>query len=232
MEIQDLQKIEKIIGIKFTNPDLLRKAFVHRSYLNESEYTVESNERLEFLGDSILQFLSSAYLYEHYTQMAEGELTNLRSRIVNTESLAEESARLGFGDFLLISKGEKSNVSESRHLLANTFESVLGAIYLEKGILTCQKYLNKQLFHKVEKILESGQLKDFKSLFQEYAQEEFEITPTYKVMTEDGPDHQKSFVVGAYLRERLIATGSGTSKRNAQQEAAKAALQSLQKNVA
>lgn len=224
MTPESLQKIEELLQVKFGNPEHIKKAFVHRSYLNESDDAGESNERMEFLGDSILQFLSSEFLYKTQLEMPEGELTNLRSRIVNTESLAQESARLGFGEHLLISRGEKKSASESKHLLANTFEAVLGAIYLEKGIDFCREYLHKQLFYKVTEILESGPLKDFKSLFQEYAQEEFEITPTYRVISEDGPDHQKHFEVGAYLKDRLIAKGTGSSKRVAQQEAAKTAL--------
>ncbi len=225
MTPDQIQKIEQILGLTFKRKKILIRAFIHRSYLNESqEFSEISNERLEFLGDSVLQFLSSEYLYKKFPDFTEGELTNLRSKIVNTISLAEESARLGFGEFLLISKGEKSSATESKHILANTFESVLGAIYMDKGIKACKDFLEKELFPKVQLIMEHGVLKDYKSLFQEFSQEKYEITPHYKVLTESGPDHNKIFEVAVLLGERNIASGKGSSKRSAQQEAAKEAL--------
>lgn len=225
MDQAQINKVEEIIKIKFTNLEILRKAFIHRSYLNETDNVGESNERLEFLGDSILQFLSSEMLYNTYPEFSEGELTNLRSKLVNTNSLAEESARLGYSEFLLISRGEKQTASESKHILANTFESVLGAIYLEHGVEVCREFLKRELFYKTNEILKSGLLKDFKSMFQEFAQEKFSITPTYKVVSEEGPDHQKNFNVAVVVDKKKIAEGTGSSKRNAQQEAAKKALE-------
>ena len=225
MNDEHLKKIEEILRLTFNNRDNIRKAFIHRSYLNENDEDSESNERIEFLGDSILQFLSSEMLYLKYPTFTEGELTNLRSKIVNTTSLAEESTRLGYSEFLLISRGEKQTASESKHILANTFESVLGSIYIEHGIDVCREFLNRELFYKAEIILNTGILKDYKSLFQEYAQEKFLITPTYSVIKEEGPDHHKNFQIGVYLESKQIAKGTGSSKRNAQQEAAKAALE-------
>lgn len=225
MTNEQIEEIEKILEITFKDKSLLLRAFIHRSYLNESQDLSQiSNERLEFLGDSVLQFLSSEFLYKAFPDFTEGELTNLRAKIVNTQSLAEESSKLGFGEYLLISKGEKGSATESKHILANTFEAVLGALFLDRGIKACKEFLSRQLFPKANEIMELGILKDYKSLYQEYAQEKFEVTPSYKVLKETGPDHQKVFEVAVYIGNEQIATGNGTSKRSAQQEAAKNAL--------
>ena len=225
MTTEQIKEIEKIIKIDFKDKDLLLRAFVHRSYLNESQDLSQiSNERLEFLGDSILQFLSSEFLYKEFPDFTEGELTNLRAKIVNTQSLAEESAKLGFGEYLLISKGERASATESKHILANTFESVLGALYLDRGMKVCKEFLLRELFPKADMIMQHGILKDYKSLFQEFAQEKFEVTPNYRVLTEIGPDHQKVFEVAVLINDTQVAMGKGTSKRSAQQEAAKNAL--------
>lgn len=225
MQQTDLTTIQNLLDINFKNTNLLVKAFTHRSYLNETDdQTTESNERLEFLGDSILQFLSSKKLFELLPNYDEGLLTNLRSKIVNTNSLAQESTRLGLGQFLLISKGEKSTATSSKHILANTFEALLGAIFLEKGLDTCQKFLDTNLFYKIQTIIDTGLLKDYKSMYQELAQEKYSITPNYKVLSEIGPDHQKTFEIAVYLDKDQIAKGQGSSKRIAQQEAAYNAL--------
>jgi len=222
---EDLLKIQKIIDVQFKQSDLLLTAFTHRSFLNETDKEDEiSNERMEFLGDSVLQFLSSEFLYDKYKEFDEGELTNLRSKIVNTESLAQESTRLELGQFLRISRGEKNIANESKYILAPTFESILGAIYIEAGIEKCREFLAKNLFYKVEDILSTGLLKDYKSMYQELAQEKYSITPIYKVISEEGPDHQKIFEVGLFLDKKEISKGKGNSKRAAQQEAAKQAL--------
>lgn len=220
------KELQKTIKIKFNNEDILNQAFIHRSYLNESdEENSNSNERLEFLGDAVLQFLTSEYIYNKYNEFPEGEMTNLRSRLVNTESLAEESARLNLSEYLQISKGERETASASSYILADTFESLLGAIYLDKGIDACRTFLDENLFYKTEGIIEEGDLKDPKSLYQELAQEKHNITPTYKVISDSGPDHQKTFKVGVYLGSKLIAEGEGPSKRKAQQNAAQNALE-------
>jgi len=226
------KELEKQIGIKINDISHFELAFIHRSYLNESDDDIkESNERLEFLGDAVLQFISSAYLYNKYRDYPEGQLTNLRSKIVNTESLAEETVRLGLQKHLLVSKGEKNTVEESKHMQADTFEAVLGAIYLDSGIKVCIKYLHKNLFYKIEKIVNSGSLKDHKSLYQEYSQEHFNTTPTYKVLSEEGPDHDKKFVMGLYINDELISKGTGGSKRSAQQDAAQKALELVSQNT-
>ncbi len=223
----NLNKLEKKISVKFNDENLLKKALTHRSFLNEtSDETVkESNERLEFLGDAVLQFLSSEFLFAAYPNFEEGVLTNIRSKIVNTESLASEAKKLELPSYILISKGEKQTAYESDHILANTFEALLGAIYLDqKDIDLCRNFLTTHLFYKIESLVNEGQLKDPKSLYQEISQEKYSITPTYKVVQEVGPDHNKSFTVAVFLNDRKIAHGSGASKRKAEQEAAANAL--------
>lgn len=224
--MEDLFKLEKIIGVKFSDPTLLETAFTHRSYLNEHPgYKNPSNERLEFLGDSVLQFLTSEYLYKAYKNSPEGDLTNFRAAVVNTGSLAKESRSLGYGRFLLLSKGEEDSGGRDReYILANTFEAVLGAIYLNKGMKKSREFLEKNLFYKIREIVEKEQYKDFKSTFQELAQEREGVTPTYKVLAEWGPDHDKRFRVGVYLGKRLYGKGEGSSKQKAEEEAAKNAL--------
>ncbi|PIS21419.1 ribonuclease III [candidate division WWE3 bacterium CG08_land_8_20_14_0_20_41_15] len=226
----DIKKIEKILGIKVMQEKLFEEAFTHRSYLNEhEEKELSSNERLEFLGDAVLQFLSSKFLFQKYKDIPEGDLTNIRAALVRTESLAEESKRLNFGEFLLLSRGEEnSNGREREYILANTFEAVLGAIYLNKeNIEICEKYLARNLFYKTEKIVENKEFKDFKSSYQEYTQEKFGVTPIYKVIDEWGPDHSKNFKVGVYLGEELKGEGVGGSKQEAEHEAAKSASSML-----
>lgn len=226
----DYSELEKIFGIKIENTDLFNKAFTHRSYLNENpEYNNPSNERLEFLGDAVLQFLSTEYLFKKYVTKPEGELTAYRASMVNTKSLAEEAERLKYGKFLFLSKGEESTGGRERpYILANTFEAVLGAIYLQTGIDKCRTFLEKNLFYKIEEIIKKGEHKDKKSLFQEKAQEMYSITPTYKVLKEWGPDHDKSFEVGVYLDKKLVAKGKGKSKQTAESEAATQALKTLE----
>ena len=224
----NLQDLETKLKVTFNNQNLLKKALVHRSYLNESVENIdESNERLEFLGDAVLQFLSSEFLYKNYASQGEGDLTNIRSKIVNTESLAAESTRLEVGNYILISRGEKETAKESSSILANVFEAILGAIYLDQGIDRCRDYLLEQLFYKVEMVVSSGSLKDSKSLFQEIAQEKYLVTPQYKVIMEEGPDHSKTFVSAVYINETEVARGTGSSKRRAEQEAAQNALNGL-----
>jgi ribonuclease III len=227
----DFTEIETKLGLKFKNKELLRTAFTHRSYLNENpNYSNSSNERLEFLGDAVLQFLSSEYLYNKYEQYTEGYLTSFRASIVNTDSLAYEAARLNYGAYLLLSKGEESGGGRNRpYILANTFEAVLGALYLEADIDKCRKFLQKNLFYKIEEIVEKGDYRDKKSLFQELAQEKTGITPHYEVMNEWGPDHDKKFNVGVFLGNKKIAEGEGTSKQKAEINAAEKAIEVLSK---
>ena len=222
----DLEKVEKVLEIKFLDTELIRTAFTHRSYLNEhKDYKNPSNERLEFLGDAVLQFLSSEYLYNTYPSSPEGSLTNFRAALVCTPSLAEESKRLGFGEYLLLSRGEEASGGRDReYILANTFEAVLGSIYLDHDVDTCRKYLTKNLFYKVKAIVDNNRYKDYKSGFQELAQAKINQTPVYKVIEEQGPDHNKMFKIGLFIGEKMYGSGEGASKQKAEQASAKNAL--------
>ncbi|HOD01271.1 MAG TPA: ribonuclease III [bacterium] len=225
----DFNKVQEILDTKLENEDLFRTAFTHRSYLNEhpnSKY--KSNERLEFLGDAVLQLASSEYLFQKYENSPEGDMTNYRSAIVCTSSIGAEAKRLGYGEMLLLSNGEESTGGRTReYILANTFEAVLGALYLEKGFDFCRKFLEKELFYKIEKVIEEEKYKDAKSLFQEKAQEKYGITPTYKIEDSWGPDHEKNFKVGVFLDNDLWGEGRGKSKQKAEQDAAEKALKKI-----
>lgn len=219
--------LEKNLGLEFKNRDLLIEAFCHRSYLNEHpDFHLPHNERLEFLGDAVLELIVTEYLYKKYPEKNEGELTNWRAALVNAKILGELAKDLGFNDFLLLSKGEEKETGKARlYILANTFEALIGAIYLDQGYEVAKNFVEKNLIErKLPEIIEKGLFKDPKTRFQEEAQERVKITPTYKVLEEWGPDHAKHFVVGVFLGNELIAKGEGTSKQEAEEEAAKNAL--------
>lgn len=223
----DIKKLEQAINIEFNNPKLLENAFVHRSYLNEHpDFELDSNERLEFLGDAILELLASEKLYHNYPKRPEGDLTNFRAAIVCTNSLALEARKLNLGEHLFLSRGEEESGGRDReYILANTFEALLGAIYLDQDLEACRSFLEENLFYKIPEIVESEKYRDAKSTFQEITQEEVGITPTYKVLEEWGLDHAKNFRMGVYLEERLVGVGEGSSKQEGEQEAAKDALE-------
>jgi len=225
----DVEKTEEILGIKIKDKTLFETAFTHRSYLNEHpEYKNPSNERLEFLGDAVLQHLSSEYLYKNYPNEPEGRLTNFRSAVVNTVSLAKEAKRLGYGDLLLLSKGEEATGGRNReYILANTFEAALGALYIQEGTEFCREFVAKELFHKVDKIVDDELYRDSKSRFQENAQEKRGVTPIYKVVKAWGADHEKMFKVGVYINDELFGEGEGRSKQKAEQNAAIKGLDKL-----
>jgi ribonuclease-3 len=219
--------LEKSLGLEFKNRDLLIEAFCHRSYLNEHpDFPLPHNERLEFLGDAVLELIVTEYLYKKYPEKNEGELTNWRAALVNAKILGELAKDLGFNDFLLLSKGEEKETGKARlYILANTFEALIGAIYLDQGYEVAKNFVEKNLIEKkLPEIIEKGLFKDPKTRFQEEAQERVKITPTYKVLEEWGPDHAKHFVVGVFLGNELIAKGEGSSKQEAEEEAAKNAL--------
>ena len=222
------KKLEKQIGIKFKNYDLLKVAFVHRSYLNEHrDSKLEHNERLEFLGDAVLELAVTEYLYSNYPN-PEGELTNWRSALVKGEMLAKIAKQLHVGDLLFLSHGEeKSGGREKDYLLANTFEALIGAIYLEFGYKKAKKFVEKFLLIHLEDILKTGAHIDAKSKLQEVAQEKVGVTPVYKVQHEEGPDHEKMFTVGAFIGDRIVGKGKGGSKQIAEQKAAEDALKRL-----
>jgi len=225
--MKDFSKFEKSVGVKFKNKNLLAQAFCHRSFLNENtDLNLGNNERLEFLGDAVLELVVTEDLYKKYPDKSEGELTNWRAALVNAKILSRIAQEIGFNDFLLLSKGEEKEGGKARqYILANTFEAVIGALYLDSGYKICQNFIKKHLLKELPHILEANLYKDAKSHFQEEAQEKNRITPTYKVLEERGPDHAKNFVIGVYLNKELVAKGEGLSKQEAEEAAAKKALE-------
>lgn len=225
--MKDFSKIEKKLNLLFKNKDLLIQAFCHRSYLNENpDFYLFHNERLEFLGDAVLELVVTEELYQKYPKKSEGELTNWRAALVNANMLAGVAKKLDFNNFLLLSRGEARELGKARtYILANAFEAFIGAIYLDQGYGACQHFIKKHLIVELPEIIEKGLFKDTKSRFQEEAQERAGITPTYKVLEEWGPDHAKHFIVGVFLAQELVAKGEGYSKQEAELEAAKNGLE-------
>jgi len=222
----NFSKFEEKIGVDFKDKNLLRQAFTHRSYLNENpSLGLEQNERLEFLGDAVLELAITEYLYKKYPKKTEGEMTALRAALVNSITLSEIANSLNIGDLMLLSKGEAKSLGKARqYILANAFEALLGAIYLNGGYEETFSFLEKNLFGKIEEVIEKKLWIDAKSLFQEKAQELESATPSYKVLAESGPDHEKVFTMGVFLGDELIAEGKGDSKQEAEQDAARKAL--------
>jgi len=225
--MENFEVFEKKLEINFKDKNLLRQAFTHRSYLNENpDLKLEHNERLEFLGDAVIELIVTEHLFEDYPERAEGDLTNWRAALVNAKMLSATAEKLGLNDFLLLSRGEAKELGKARmYILANTFEALLGAIYLDSGYGPCDEFIKKHLLISLKEIIKSGSYKDAKSKFQEEAQEKVSVTPNYKVIKESGPDHEKKFVVGVYLNEELVAEGEGMSKQEAEEDAAKKALE-------
>lgn len=218
--------LEEKLNLKFKNRDLLIQAFCHRSYLNENpDFYLPHNERLEFLGDAVLELVVTEYLYQKYPKKSEGELTNWRAALVNAKMLSKIANEFGFNEFLLLSRGEEKEKGKARrYILANAFEALIGAIYLDQGYEVCKNFIEKNLIKELPEILEKKLYKDPKSRFQEEAQERLKITPTYKVLDEWGPEHAKHFLVGVFLKDEMVAKGEGTSKQEAEEEAAENAL--------
>lgn len=213
---------------KFKNEKLFEQAFIHRSYLNESKNALESNERLEFLGDSILSFIVSRYLYTTYPEFKEGVLTNLRSLLVNTKSLAIIAKDLDFGSNLKLSRGEEeSRGRENESLLANCLEAFIGALYLDQGIESVEAFLQDVLLPKAAEYVKQQTLKDPKSLLQETVQANKQKSPLYKVLEEEGPPHAKIFTIGVYVEDILIGSGKGKSKQEGEEQAASEALKTF-----
>ena len=227
----DLKNLEEKIGLKFKSKDLLKTAFIHRSYLNEHpKEKLPHNERLEFLGDSVLGIIISDYLFRKFPKDPEGDLTNYRSSIVNARILSKVSREMGLGNYLFLSKGEESTGGRERqYILANTYESLLGAIYLDSGVGEAEKFVQNTLIGHLHEIIKHKLYKDHKSQLQEISQSRFNVTPNYKVISEVGPDHTKVFETGAYLDKKLLAKGQGKSKQSSEQEAARAALEKIKK---
>ncbi len=225
--MKDFSEFEEKIKVAFKDKDLLKQAFTHRSYLNEHPRTgLSHNERLEFLGDAVLELAVTDYLYEAFPHETEGELTSYRAALVNTTSISRAAQDLGMNKYLLLSKGEAKDTGKAReYILANTFESVLGAIYLDRGYKTAEKFVKTHLIPYIEDVIKHRLWQDAKSNFQEEAQERVGVTPVYKVLGEAGPDHEKEFTVGVFLKADLVAEGQGRSKQDAEQEAARKGLE-------
>lgn len=214
------------LGITFTDPNILQQAVVHRSYLNEHpDFPLDHNERLEFLGDAVLELIVTDYLYHHYPN-PEGELTNWRASLVNGDHLAVVAGEIGIEPYLLLSRGEAKDVGSKarQYILANAIEAIIGAIYLDQGLDQCRIFIEQNILKNLTGIIEHKLYIDAKSLFQEQAQDRLGITPSYRVLTATGPDHAKIFNIGVYLDKELIATGTGSSKQEAQTDAARAGL--------
>jgi len=214
---------EERIGVTFRDKSIIREAFTHRSYINETrERGLDHNERLEFLGDAVVELSVTDYLYKKYPKSNEGELTSYRAALVNAVTLGNLGIDIGMEEYLLMSKGEaKDRGTKARQIIiANAFEALVGAIYLDQGYEVTDKFLNDFLLGKTEEIVKKELWRDAKSFFQEEAQEHVGITPSYEVLKEEGPDHDKDFTVGVYLEKELVGSGTGKSKQDAEQAAA------------
>lgn len=222
----NITQLENQLGLKFNHPHLLIRALTHRSLLNESKQIKrESNERLEFLGDAILSFVISQWLYQQFPQYPEGNLTNLRSNLVKTASLAKISQKLKIGDYLLLSRGERaSGGNQNPTLLANTLEAIIGAIFLDQGLKKVEFFIQRFFSPVLKDIICLRSFKDSKNLLQERIQKGNIRPPTYKILSQVGPDHKKTFTVGVFVKNKLVASGRGKNKLEAEEEAAKAAL--------
>jgi ribonuclease III len=231
--MKNFENLEKNLKIFFKNKSLLIESFCHRSFINENpNFPYPCNERLEFLGDAVLELITTDYIFKAFPEKSEGELTKIRASLVNSKILADVSKKLGFENYLLLSKGEeKSKGKAKERILANTFEAFLGALYLEFGLDFCKSFLEKNLLYLLPKILEKRMFEDPKTKFQELIQEKFKITPIYKVLKEFGPEHEKTFVVGLYIGENLISKGKGSSKQEAEKKAAQKGLEMEEKGL-
>lgn len=231
--MNEISSIEAALNLTFHDKALLRRALTHRSYINENpDYLLEDNERLEFLGDAVLDFVTGEYLYHHFPEMAEGRLTNLRSALVRTERLAQFALDLKLGDHLFLGRGEEESGGRERlAILCDAFEALLGALYLDSGLDTTREFIYKIIEPALQDILSLDTAKDAKSRLQELAQSHFRITPTYRTVKEQGPDHAKEFTVEAVIGDKIYGQGQGFSKQTAAQAAAEQALDALQQEL-
>ena len=222
-----LKSLEERIGVSFKNKDLLRQSVVHRSYLNEnSDFPLPHNERLEFLGDAVLEIIVTEHLYNNFPDTPEGDLTNWRASLVNSNMLSKIAQEIELEEHLHLSRGESKddNLKARQYILANAMEALIGAIYLDRGIKAASDFVHEKIVSKLDHILENQLYLDPKSKFQERAQELYKVTPHYKVLSEVGPDHAKTFEVGLYLGDKLVVKGKGSSKQEAQVKAAEAGI--------
>lgn len=225
--LDSLEKLQLQLGVRFDELEHLLVAITHRSYLNEHrEATQDHNERYEFLGDAVLELVVTDFLFNKYLEKPEGELTAIRAALVNTVSISEASTKLGINEFLLLSKGEERDTGRARqYILANAFEAIVGALYLDQGYDAAKEFIAAQLFDKTDKIIEKRLWQDAKSRFQELAQEHVGVTPAYETLSQTGPDHDRVFTVGAFLQKEKVAEGNGRSKQEAEQVAAEKAIE-------
>jgi len=226
--MSDLKELKDKLKIKFNNQQLLEQAFVHRSYLNENDFSLGHNEKLEFLGDAVLELITTDYLYNKFKDKNEGELTALRASLVKKETLTQIAEELEFYKYLKLSKGESKTVNNQAAILANTVEALIGAIYLDTGPEIAKQFITAHLFPKLDHIIKSSAYIDAKSQLQEIIQEKSGITPHYKVIQESGPDHNKKFVVAVYTADKELAQGEGNSKQTAETNAATKAIEILE----
>lgn len=226
-EKSKLQNLERRIKVEFNSLDMLKHSLIHRSYINEArEQDLEHNEKLEFLGDAVLELLVTQKLYDDYPARTEGDLTSFRAATVRTESLAETAAEIDLGEYIYMSKGEEATGGRTRpYILANTFESLIGAIYLDQGLDVTNTFLNQFLFTKIQNIVENRLDIDSKSKLQEVSQDKLNITPIYDFVSSTGPDHDKTFKMNVLIGEHSFGTGTGKSKQEAEQNAAEHALE-------
>lgn len=222
----DTEKLESKIGIDFKNKDLLKEALTHRSYLNEThDWPLPHNERLEFLGDAVLELVVTEHLFKDFPNYPEGKLTVLRAALVNYQMMAKIAAGFDLQKYMLMSRGERIDSSKAKEvILANALESLIGAIYLDRGYDEAKLFINKFILAHLQEILQNKTYRDSKSELQEFAQERFKITPNYRVIDEAGPAHDKTFRIGVFFGDNLIAEGTGSSKQEAEVQAAKEAL--------
>lgn len=224
--MQDYKALEKKIGIKLKGNDLVDVAFTHKSYINEHKNEgLEHNERIEFLGDAVLELVVTKHLFKKYPNQSEGEMTSFRSALVKGKHLAEVALELELGQYLFLSKGEENSGGRNKsYILANTVESLIGAIFLIHGEVASEKFIKKFILVRLDQIIKEGSNIDSKSKFQEIAQGKEAFTPHYELISEEGPDHNKKFTMGAYIKDELIAKGTGKSKQLAEENAAYNAL--------
>ncbi len=223
---KDFVKLENDLNIFFVNKNLLIQSFIHRSYINEnSNFRLGHNERLEFLGDAVLELVTTNFLYAKFPDLMEGELTSYRAALVNTKSIGDIAKDLEFNNYLFLSKGESRDFGKARmSILADTYEAFLGAVFLDKGYDEAKGFVEKTLLIHTDEIIEAGKYKDPKSMVQEKSQDILSITPGYRVVSESGPDHDKKFIVAIYFGEEKISEGEGRSKQEAETDAAKNAI--------
>ncbi len=226
MDEKDFGKFEQEINILFRDKSLLKQAFTHRSYLNENRnLKIGHNERLEFLGDAVLELIVTDFLYKKYPDKTEGDLTSIRSALVNAQTCSDVAKNLGVNDFMLLSRGESKDTGRARqYILANALEAIIGAIYLDHGYNEAERFVHQNITPITEKVVKEELWIDAKSKFQEKAQDKVSITPQYRTLKEVGPDHDKRFIVGVFLASEKVSEGEGESKQEAEQNAARKAL--------